>query len=184
MPNRLKNIVGQTYNWLTVIERAPENNTQGKPQWICKCKCGTIKVVTGSHLKSGNVKSCGCWHKEITKEKHHAWSGVGDISGGWWHRHISNKIQGNRRKGILIEITKQDAWDQYIKQQGKCALTGIPIKISMISTENTASIDRINNNGHYAKDNIQWVHKHINFMKWIHEQDYFIDLCRKVATYN
>lgn len=183
MPNKLIDITGNTYSFLTVLRRHTENNSQGKPTWVCKCKCGTEKIVTGSQLKNGNIKSCGCWHKEYRGNMHHAWNGVGDISGGWWQRHLTNKSYGNRRKGIKILITKEDAWEKYLEQNGKCALTGCDIKISMKSEENTASIDRIDNLGDYTIDNIQWLHKHINYMKWIHNQDYFIDLCKMVAKY-
>src|SRR5215469_692755 len=28
--------------------------------WLCRCDCGTETVVTGSRLRSGNTRSCGC----------------------------------------------------------------------------------------------------------------------------
>ena len=31
---------------------------------VVRCDCGTVKAVVASHLKSGAIKSCGCWHKE------------------------------------------------------------------------------------------------------------------------
>jgi hypothetical protein len=30
----------------------------------CVCDCGEVVEVAGRHLKSGNTKSCGCWHRE------------------------------------------------------------------------------------------------------------------------
>lgn len=30
------------------------------PAWLCRCDCGTEKVVARADLKSGRVKSCGC----------------------------------------------------------------------------------------------------------------------------
>ena len=184
MPNRLRDITGQTYNRLTVLRRAEENTKQGKPRWVCRCICGNIKTVTGSHLKNGSVASCGCLHKDVRGSRHHLWTGVGEISGGWWHKHISVKEKGNRRKGIKIGITKEDAWNKFLEQGRKCALTGIPLIISYRTNENTASLDRIDNSKGYFKNNIQWVHKHINYMKWVHDQDYFIEMCKKVAKHN
>ena len=55
----LKDEIGNTYGYLTVIERAP-NNKEGRAMWKCKCKCGNEVVVLGKHLRSGNTKSCGC----------------------------------------------------------------------------------------------------------------------------
>ena len=59
----LKDEIGNTYGYLTVIERAP-NNKEGRAMWKCKCKCGNEVVVLGKHLRSGNTKSCGCYQRE------------------------------------------------------------------------------------------------------------------------
>lgn len=59
----LKNEIGNTYGYLTVIERAP-NNKEGRAMWKCKCKCGNETIVLGKHLRSGNTKSCGCYQRE------------------------------------------------------------------------------------------------------------------------
>ena len=63
----LKNEIGNTYGYLTVIERGP-NNKEGRATWKCKCKCGNEVIVSGKHLRSGNTKSCGCYQKERAAE--------------------------------------------------------------------------------------------------------------------
>lgn len=65
---KIKNEVGNTYGYLTVIERAP-NNSENRAMWLCKCKCGNETVVMGKHLRSGNTKSCGCLNKEINSKR-------------------------------------------------------------------------------------------------------------------
>lgn len=69
----------------------------------------------------------------------------------------------------------------FLKQNRKCILSGIELKIANGNNGNTASIDRIDNTKGYELGNVQWVHKHINFMKRDYEQNYFIELCKKVA---
>ena len=59
----LKNEIGNTYGYLTVVERA-ENTKEGRAMWKCKCKCGNETIVLGKHLRSGNTKSCGCYQRE------------------------------------------------------------------------------------------------------------------------
>ena len=59
----LKNEIGNTYGYLTVIARA-ENSKDGRARWLCKCKCGNEVVVLGKSLRNGNTKSCGCYQKE------------------------------------------------------------------------------------------------------------------------
>lgn len=49
---------------LTVIKRWPENDTENKPLWLCKCQCGTELIVRGKHLRNGNTKSCSCLQKD------------------------------------------------------------------------------------------------------------------------
>lgn len=59
----LKNEIGNTYGYLTVIARA-ENSKDGRARWLCKCKCGNEVIVLGKSLRNGNTKSCGCYQKE------------------------------------------------------------------------------------------------------------------------
>ena len=63
----VKNEIGNTYTYLTVLSRA-ENTKDGRAQWLCECKCGNQVVVMGKHLRSGNTKSCGCYQKEKATE--------------------------------------------------------------------------------------------------------------------
>lgn len=66
---RLIDLTGRKFHRLTVLKRSPINNSQNKPLWICKCECGNITVVSGSDLKSGNTKSCGCWNIESATKR-------------------------------------------------------------------------------------------------------------------
>ena len=61
--NSLKDLTGQRFGELTVIERDKSKPSgHGKlVYWICKCDCGNIISVAGNHLKSGHTKSCGCY---------------------------------------------------------------------------------------------------------------------------
>jgi hypothetical protein len=52
----------------------------------------------------------------------------------------------------------------------------------MEKSAHTASLDRIDSNKDYVEGNIQWVHKHLNLMKNILSQEYFINLCNKVSN--
>lgn len=67
MGNRTKNIVGQRYGRLTVLERDfedPRVLTQKASFWKCQCDCGNIITVNYSNLSRGQTKSCGCLSKE------------------------------------------------------------------------------------------------------------------------
>ena len=57
----VKDMIGQKFNHLTVLERA-ENDKNGNARWLCECDCKdhTQRIVLGTSLRSGNTKSCGC----------------------------------------------------------------------------------------------------------------------------
>lgn len=49
---------------MTVLEFAGINE-KGRSLWLCECDCGNKKVVVGTELKRGKVKSCGCMSRRI-----------------------------------------------------------------------------------------------------------------------
>lgn len=64
-----KNLVGMTFNRLTVVEKAC-NTKSGNAQWKCKCSCGNYTVVQSYKLRNGLTKSCGCLTREIAIKTH------------------------------------------------------------------------------------------------------------------
>lgn len=47
----------------------------------------------------------------------------------------------------------------------------------------SASLDRIDSKKSYTVDNVQWVHKDVNWMKNKFDQDYFIEMCGRIADH-
>lgn len=58
-----KDLTGQVFHNLTVIQRAPNNSN--RVAWYCLCVCGNNYVVEARHLNNGEVKSCGCLSNEM-----------------------------------------------------------------------------------------------------------------------
>ena len=54
---------GNRYGRLTVIEQA-ENDSRGGTRWLCRCDCGKQTLATGSQLRTGSKRSCGCIRAE------------------------------------------------------------------------------------------------------------------------
>lgn len=69
----------------------------------------------------------------------------------------------------------------YLKQNNKCALSGMSIGWSKTGLTATASIDRIDSSEGYLMENVQLVHKDVNFMKQQFDQTYFIEMCKAIA---
>ncbi len=64
--NRL-NLVGKKFARLTVLQDVGTDSHE-ESQWECQCDCGNKTVITGYSLTSGNTKSCGCYHKDRTRQ--------------------------------------------------------------------------------------------------------------------
>ena len=59
---------GEKIGRWTVLERKGSTK-RGTPMWLCKCDCGTVRVVNGINLRSGTTKSCGCLNNELTSKR-------------------------------------------------------------------------------------------------------------------
>lgn len=56
-------LTGRIYGFLEVIKRSANRIRPcgaSFSSWLCRCVCGNEVVLTGSQLKTGNTKSCGC----------------------------------------------------------------------------------------------------------------------------
>lgn len=63
------NLIGEKFGMLTVIGQA-ETTGAGHRRWLCRCDCGTEKVILGTNLKRGTTVSCGCKHRnDLTGQK-------------------------------------------------------------------------------------------------------------------
>lgn len=63
-----------------------------------------------------------------------------------------------------VEISSDDLEDLWRRQHGRCALTGLRLSFTH-DPLTTLSLDRVDPNGHYTRDNIQLVCIRINLMK-------------------
>lgn len=170
---------GDVFDYWTVIDNTIIDIKNRNYAILCKCKCGTESLVRITALCNGKSKGCPCRAFDKMREIRNY---VGDISDTFWGRiKKSAKI-----RGIDFEISKDYAWGLFLKQNKKCALTGLEIKIEKsISREKgksniSASLDRIDSKKGYVENNLQWVHKDVNKMKQDFNEKYFFQICELV----
>ena len=177
-------IIGKKYGNLFVqqfTESHPKNPYKtGRIEYfyICQCKCGKLHKAKRNNLITGHTKSCGCLRK-ICGKNNKSWTGFKEISGRTWYQ----IMQGAKERNIQFTISIKEAWEQYKKQNKKCAYTGLLLDMNAFKDSynfKTASLDRINSLKGYESGNIQWVHKEINFMKGNLSSAEFVKLCRSV----
>ncbi len=70
----LVNLTGKVFGRLTVLSRAANRPGLRHTQWNVRCLCGTEKIVQGTALRSGLVKSCGCLNTEQKGENSPTWN--------------------------------------------------------------------------------------------------------------
>lgn len=101
----------------------------------------------------------------IELSKTHNWGGCGNLSS----KYFNSLRRGAIKRNIDFDIDIKYAWEIFEKQGGICALTGLPIHFvrnyKNSFGKQTASLDRIDNDFGYVKQNIQWVNKKMNFVK-------------------
>lgn len=56
---KVRDLRGQKFGHWTVLSRVGRNR-RNKALWLCKCDCGTERLVVGSNLVRDVSKSCGC----------------------------------------------------------------------------------------------------------------------------
>ena len=183
---RLNYLVGKKFGKLRVLWCCGSNKYQTKI-WKCACECGNLVEKSTGNLTAKKRSSwhCGCTEiKSPTGKENHAWTGYEEISGAFWD-HVR---KGATTRNLAFDISKEDVWEIFTKQNKKCALSGLPLTFGTNfrrnkknKIETTASIDRIDSSIGYIKTNIQITHKYINMMKGVHSNKYFVELCSMVV---
>lgn len=175
-------IPGQKWNKLTAI-RFIKSTTKYGHIWLWKCECGVEKEILVHSVKIGNTKSCGCF-KNKYGIKHYCWVGFGEISGNFFG---AIKRGASKRK-LDFTITVKEIWNLFLKQNRKCAISGVDIYFAPALKKNratgTCSLDRIDSSKGYTIDNVQWVHKWVNNMKQDMTDEEFINWCKIIAKNN
>ena len=95
------------------------------------------------------------------------------------------KQQADKRK-LEFNLTIEYLNDLYLKQNGKCSITGLDIIITYTKwkTKKTASIDRIDSRKGYIIGNVQWVHKKANVIKAQMDIDELLSWCKLILLHN
>lgn len=174
-PQDFSEYIGKIFNNLTIIKWIGKDN-RGHNQFEYKCSCGKVGKISRQNI--GVTVSCGCKRKWGAK----AHLNYEEITQVMWDRVFLNA----QKRKLPFEITKEYAWEVFIKQERRCVFTnavltmeGNPKKYG--TDKGNASIDRIDSSKGYIEGNIQWVDKTVNICKWSMSSEEFVNMCKTVA---
>lgn len=108
----------------------------------------------------------------------------GEMSGQYWR----TVINGAKSRNMCLNVTAQQAWDKFLEQGRRCALTGLELgfvnNFNSNCKKQTASLDRIDSTIGYELTNVQWVHKKVNLMKQAMSDAELIYWCEQVYKHS
>lgn len=151
--NRLIDLTGQRFARLLVMERG-ENTARGKARWVCRCECGATTLVRASHLRSGQIRSCGCLNRERTRARStthgHAPRGRQTAEHRAWGAMLArcyNPCGKDYRdyggRGITVCPRWRESFQTFLDDMG-------------LKPSAELSLDRKDNDGPYAPGNCRW----------------------------
>jgi len=140
------NLIGKRFGRWVVVALHPERCRRGT-LWLCRCDCGTERLVRGYALRGGRSTSCGCRAREVTTARltthglsrsraYRAWANMLARC-----RDVNNPNYGGRKPPVTV-------CEHYCDFVNWHADRGDPPP--------GLSQDRINNDGNYEPGNCRW----------------------------
>lgn len=154
--------------------------TIGPEEKTCS-KCGSTKKIDRFEMSKGYRSNICRRCRSRGKRKRISESPYAYLN------NLYGQLSHKRRKTHGFSISKEDLYKIYDKQQGICKYSGLPmtyIKDGSGYHLTNISIDRLDNDKGYDKENICLVCLAVNMMKYTLDLNELIDWCTLIAEHN
>lgn len=152
-PRKKLDLAGHRCGRLVVLEITPRK-VRSSYLWLCRCDCGKTVEVSGSKLRNGHTRSCGCLRvDQVTTQ-----GGITTDPGtrvGWklWHGVVRRCCNEDDRgypnyggRGIAIYSEWRESPWRFVEWLDE----------NLGPRPKGYSLDRIDNDGNYEPGNLRW----------------------------
>jgi hypothetical protein len=131
-----------------IKHRPPKNPNYKIRRFLCRCDCGTEKIITLTKLRTGNTKGCGCLRRPPSQRTH---GDTGSTEYNSWKGMIERCENENGTayrnyggRGIKVCERWRNSYETFLADMGR-------------KPTRQHSIDRYpNNDGDYEPRNCRW----------------------------
>jgi hypothetical protein len=150
---KLIDITGKRFGRWKVLGVFPGHYRPGKARWVCRCNCGTLRIVIGTDLRRGKSKSCGCLQREKLSRRRtthgHTCNGKRSHIYQRWQAMLQRCFNPNNAAYSNYGGRGISVCDEWLSFESFFADMGEPPAPDL-------TIDRIDSDGNYEPGNCQW----------------------------
>lgn len=167
----VKNVI-KSHNLQTRRSKKMTEQSKLRQQGLQKCwSCNSILELNDSNFSPNNRTCKPCCNNRATKSYYSKFESLEKL--------LEYKIKKSKRHGN--DLTLDDLLTIYENQNCKCFYTQREFVLSP-SHPDSVSIDRIDSNLGYTKNNVVLCCSEINYMKQSQSRDRFIENCKLISS--